>query len=75
VWVAREACAVKFVVVRDNMDEGVAAGGAFLSLCACTDHQPSFSLHTPFGALLLESYCNHFICHRHRNMTVLIRSI
>jgi hypothetical protein len=53
VWVAGEACAVKFVVVRDNMDEGVAAGGAFLSLCACTDHRPSFSLRTPFGALLL----------------------
>jgi hypothetical protein len=33
-----EACAVKFVVVRDNMDEGVAAGGAFLSLCARSDH-------------------------------------
>jgi hypothetical protein len=29
---------VKFVVVRDNMDEGVAAGGAFLSLCARSDH-------------------------------------
>jgi hypothetical protein len=68
VRVAREACAVKFVVVRDNMDEGVAAGGAFLSLCACTDHPGcALSLHTRFGALLLESYCNHIICHPHRD--------
>jgi hypothetical protein len=42
-----EACAVKFVVVRDNMDEGVAAGGAFLSLCARSDHPAIIlSLHT-----------------------------
>jgi hypothetical protein len=50
-----EACAVKFVVVRDNMDEGVAAGGAFLSLCARSDH-PAV-LHTfwyiAFGVILL----------------------
>jgi hypothetical protein len=46
---------VKFVVVRDNMDEGVAAGGAFLSLCARSDH-PAV-LHTfwyiAFGVILL----------------------
>jgi hypothetical protein len=49
--VTREACAAKFVVVRDIMDEGVAAGGAFLSLCARLDHPGRPSLYT-----LLESY-------------------
>jgi hypothetical protein len=53
-----EACAVKFVLVRDNMDEGVAAGGAFLSLCARSDHP--VVLHTfwciAFGVILLPHY-------------------